>query len=146
MKKAIIVDIDGCMLDDREILKYIPENIEDREAWKVFHKNLWKCKPIGYMFDIVNNYKHTVIFMTAREHLQSVRQMTHNSLCGVEKNYMLLMRPVHDLRDSDVVKKDLYNNYIKDNYIVEYAIDDNQENINMYQSLGIPTLQHRYGA
>ena len=146
MKKAIIVDIDGCMLDDREILKYIPENIEDRKGWEVFHKHIWNCKPIGYMFDIVNNNKHTVIFLTAREHLQSVRQMTHNSLYGVEKNYMLLMRPVHDLRDSDIVKKELYEDYIKDNYMVEYAIDDNQANIDMWESLGIPTLQHRYGA
>jgi hypothetical protein len=72
--------------------------------------------------------------------------MTHDSLCGVEKNYMLLMRPVHDLRDSDEVKKELYNDYVKDNYMVEYAIDDNQANIDMWQSLGIPTLQHRYGA
>lgn len=146
MKKAIIVDIDGCMLDDREILKYIPENIEDLEGWKEFHKHLWKCKPIGYMFDIVNNYKHTVIFLTAREHLQSVRQMTHNSLYEVEKNYMLLMRPVNDTRESHEVKKELYNDYIKDNYIIEFAIDDKQENIDMWQSLGIPTLQHRYGA
>jgi hypothetical protein len=72
--------------------------------------------------------------------------MTHDSLCGVKKNYMLLMRPVHDLRDSDIVKKDLYNDYVKDNYMVEYAIDDNQANIDMWKSLGIPTLQHRYGA
>ena len=146
MKKAIIVDIDGCMLDDREILKYIPENIEDREGWTEFHKHLWNCKPIGYMFDIVNNYKHTVIFMTAREHLQSVRQMTHNSLYGVEKNYMLLMRPAGNLKDSHEVKKELYNDYIKNDYMVEYAIDDNQANIDMWQSLGIPTFQHRYGA
>lgn len=146
MKKAIIVDIDGCMLDDREILKYIPENIEDRKGWEVFHKHIWNCKPIGYMFDMVNNYKHTVIFLTAREHLQSVRQMTHNSLYNIEKNYMLLMRPVHDLRDSDVVKKELYNDYIKNDYMVEYAIDDNQANIDMWESLGIPTFQHRYGA
>lgn len=146
MKKAIIVDIDGCMLDDREILKYIPENIEDRKGWEVFHKHIWNCKPIGYMFDMVNNYKHTVIFLTAREHLQIVRQMTHNSLYEVEKNYMLLMRPVGDLRESHDVKKELYNDYIKDNYSIEFAIDDNQANIDMYKSLGIPTFQHRYGA
>lgn len=145
-KHAIIVDIDGCMLDDRDILKYIPEQPDDRKGWNEFHKYLWQCKPIEYMYDIVNNYEGHVIFVTAREHLQHVRHVTQNSLMMINRTYGLLMRPENDFRNSGEVKKDLYEKYIKDNYTIDFAIDDSIINIELWQSLGIPTLQHRYGA
>jgi predicted secreted acid phosphatase len=144
-KRAIIVDIDGCMLDDRNILQHLPAQANDREGWNAFNKHLWKCEPIRYMFDIVNSYKGHVIFVTARECFQHVLAVTNESLNEVDYNYSLFMREENDYRPSNEVKKDIYDNYIKDNYIIDFAIDDREENIKMWQSLGIPTLQHRYG-
>lgn len=142
---AIIVDIDGCMLDDREILQYIPAQPDDREGWNEFHKHLWKCKPIQYMFDLINGYPGQIIFVTAREHLQHVRHATNISLDGVNRKYLLHMRPENDYRTSNEVKKDIYEKYIKNNYIIDFAIDDAKNNIDMWQSLGINTLKHEFG-
>lgn len=52
----------------------------------------------------------------------------------------LLMRPARDHRKDDIVKEEIYQEYIKDAYSVIYAFDDRISVADVWKSHGIPTL------
>lgn len=56
-------------------------------------------------------------------------------------DYELYMRMDGDYRSTSEVKKDILKEFILDNYDVIFAIDDIQENCDMFKELGIPSLK-----
>ncbi len=53
----------------------------------------------------------------------------------------LFMRERNDNRPDEVVKKEIFNEHIRDNYCVSYVIDDRQKVCNMWRSLWLRCLQ-----
>ncbi|HNC56727.1 MAG TPA: AAA family ATPase [Leptospiraceae bacterium] len=55
--------------------------------------------------------------------------------------FRLLMRPQGDMRKDSIVKEEIYNNFIKDEYFVEFVLDDRQQVVDTWRSLGLPCFQ-----
>jgi len=58
----------------------------------------------------------------------------------VSYNY-LYMRPQGDMRKDAVVKKEIYDKYIKGKYNVYLVLDDRNQSVQLWRSLGLKTLQ-----
>lgn len=57
----------------------------------------------------------------------------------------IFMRDEHDSRQDTKIKKEIYKNEIHENCFVNLVIDDRMSVVNMWRSLGIPTLQVQKG-
>jgi hypothetical protein len=53
----------------------------------------------------------------------------------------LLMRPDGDTRKDSIVKKELYETYIKDKYNVQFVFDDRNDVVDMWREQGLTCLQ-----
>lgn len=54
---------------------------------------------------------------------------------------LLLMRAADDTRRDSVVKRDLFDKHIRDLYDVRYVLDDRQQVVDMWRSLGLTVFQ-----
>lgn len=141
-QKAIICDIDGCLLDTSGI------EIKDND-FKSFHEKanspIWSWKKIS-LFNLLNNYTelgYKVILLTARS--EEIRHQTYNYLIKsggtiLKGKPILLMRKIGDTRPAHEMKEELLLEQMK-NYYIEFAIDDEQENCEMFRNYGILTFK-----
>jgi hypothetical protein len=53
----------------------------------------------------------------------------------------LYMRPVGDNRKDSVVKMELFDKYVRNRYDVRYVLDDRNQVVEMWRSLGLTVLQ-----
>lgn len=159
-KECIIVDIDETLCiepfeDD------IPQ-VSNREMWDDYHSRRKFYSPKIYkviqpIIDLVKtmyiNTKYKIIFITARENtcngrilLNTYRFIRKNFKCFSNATdfgykYKLYMRNENDYRPSSDVKKDIIEKYVLPKYKPILAIDDDIRNIQMYNDLGIVSLQ-----
>lgn len=100
-------------------------------------------EPIG---DLIFRYcssevsESAFIIITGRD--ESMRKATEDWL----DNYWLaptklLMRESGDFRPTPEVKKEIFENYIKDKYYVDFVLEDNINCIEMWKDLGLTCLQ-----
>ena len=84
-----------------------------------------------------------IIFITGREQTPESKQHTINWLNKYFGGpaYFLIMRDEGDRRSSDVVKKEIYEKYIKGNYNVLGIYEDSNKCVKMWRSLGLPCYQ-----
>ncbi|RFS14646.1 AAA family ATPase [Emticicia sp. C21] len=102
-------------------------------------------KPIA---DIVQTYHKLgtkVIFMSGRE--EKARKQTINWLeCNNITYDALYMRATGDSRKDSIVKKELYEKYVKGKYYVRFVLDDRNQVVDLWRlDLGLPCLQVNYG-
>lgn len=85
------------------------------------------------------------IFLTGREITDKSYEAINESL-GIKKleefsgeydPYLIVGRRKGDRRKSVITKEELYENFVKDNYTVLAAFDDDQNVVDMYRSKGI---------
>jgi len=53
----------------------------------------------------------------------------------------LWMRPAGDKRKDSIVKQELYEMYVKDNYYVRFVLDDRQQVVDMWRDIGLTCFQ-----
>jgi predicted kinase len=64
----------------------------------------------------------------------------------LQKSILLYMRPEGDGRKDSIVKLEIFDRYIRDNYDVKFALDDRNQVVRAYRDiLGLPVLQCRDG-
>lgn len=90
-----------------------------------------------------NAYKsgHMIIFVSGRPdscRADTVRWLWDNTAVGFEA---LHMRKTGDNRNDAIVKREIFDNYIRDNYNVQYVIDDRQRVVDQYRAIGLCVLQ-----
>lgn len=59
---------------------------------------------------------------------------------GVNYDYMF-MRPEKDMRADNIVKAELFDTHVRDNFDVRFVLDDRQQVVDMWRSMGITCLQ-----
>jgi predicted kinase len=133
LPKAIIVDIDGTLA-----------HMKDRSPfdWKRVGED--ECDDI--IKGIVNSYDNlgVTIVMSGRD--GSCREITEKWLEDNNIKYdSLLMRAESDFRKDSIVKKELFDNHIKNKYFIEYVLDDRLQTVNMWRSIGLKCLQVQEG-
>lgn len=149
--KCIIVDIDGTIALDKHG-EIIPTDFT-REGWNEFHKHMdmydadrfipiWST--INMIECIVNDSLGTIpiFFVTAREDTGNGK-IRDNTLKFIAEYFnwvvdeQLYMRAENDFRSSAEVKRDILLHDILPKYNVLFAVDDEEDNIKMFQTLGI---------
>lgn len=132
--KAIIVDIDGTVAHrtDRDIYDY-QEAINDSSDPVIIEilRSLWE-----------QDYK--IIFVSGRS--DECIQVTREWLRLHCPPYIgLYMRQAGDFRQDAIVKKELYETYIKDYYDVLCVFDDRNQVVDMWREVGLKCLQVQPG-
>lgn len=61
-------------------------------------------------------------------------------------DFKLFMRTEGDQRKDDLVKYELFNEHVRDNYKVKYVLDDRDQVVAMWRKLGLACFQVEYGA
>lgn len=129
--KAIICDIDGTLAHIEGTNKRSPYDFS-----RVLEDSLDKT-----VADVLTRYgnDHKIILLSGRS--EDCRKDTELWLQKHNIQYdHLYMRASDDTRKDFVVKKELFDNNIQDNYQVKFVLDDRPQVIRMWQQLGLKVL------
>ncbi len=100
------------------------------------------------VYDILKNYHNLgnkVLLLSGR--MDSSQPQTERWLAKHNVPYdMLIMRKHTDTRKDSIIKKEIFDEHIKDKYFVRFVLDDRNQVVDMWrQDLGLPCLQVYYG-
>lgn len=149
IQKAIIVDLDGTLCD---ISHRRPLVEKEKPDWKSFN-HPWQIKR-----DKLNNWcfiliramaatGYKIVFVTGREGTKDIKIATedwfrlHLTTEWLWLNSRALFRKEGDFRKDYVIKKEIYETYIKDRYDVLFVIDDRKQVVDMWREIGLVCLQ-----
>jgi predicted kinase len=132
--RAIICDIDGTIALHKDRSPY--------DLSKVGQDAL--NEPIADIVRAYAGYKgYTIIYLSGRE--DSCRQATEDWLAKMhlptDPPHILLMRKAKDHRKDWIVKQELFDTYVRDNYWVKFVLDDRNQVVKMWRKLGLTCLQ-----
>lgn len=146
MSKIVICDIDGVLALPH------PENPRGYFEWDRVQEDV----PNEPMFAVLAGFillGYEVLFVTGRSdvceddtvewvlnHLVQVPLINLLTELSLELNISMLMRKDGDRREDTIVKKELYEEIVKEGHEVILAIDDRPRVLKMWQELGIPIL------
>ncbi len=144
MEKAVIIDIDGTIADCNHRLHCVKPPMGVKKDWKKFYELAAIDMPYEWCVDLAKAMKaqgYTIIFLTAREGIQTNEDITRQWLdrnVGIE--YVLMMRDKRDFRKDFIVKQEIYQLKVAPYYEIAFCIDDKPEVCNMYKSMGLRVL------
>ncbi|QIN94709.1 ATPase [Streptomyces phage Muntaha] len=129
-RKAILVDIDGTLAKMVNRGPFEWHRVEEDE-------------PVDTIIDIVDTECSNgtqIIVMSGRD--GSCRAHTERWLDkhGIFHD-ALFMRAAGDMRKDSIVKLELFNEHIRDEYDVKYVLDDRDQVVDMWRALGLTCLQ-----
>ena len=133
LPRVAICDIDGTLVIkcDRDIFDYSRVEVDK--------PNL----PIVRLVQVLA-YDRDIIFMSGRD--DACFEQTRNWLVehlgyAYPESVELYMRKTGDKRKDAIVKRELFDKHIRDQYQVDYVIDDRNSVVEMWRSLGLTVLQ-----
>lgn len=139
--RAIIVDLDDVLFftnfifDEIEKLKLTRDN-----KWYYFESNIDRLPVNEWCYRFIQKYKndYKIIFLTARS------KNTLNNTQKILKEYfiiepIILCRDINDTRESHFIKEEWVKKLVP-NFAIEFALDDDIKNCEMYAKYGIPVL------
>ena len=135
-RKAIIVDIDGTVATH-----YDADGNQTREhhAYSQVKTDL----PVPEIIKLVGLYEdlgYHIIFVSGR--MDHCRQDTIQWLVDHNIEFdELFMRRFKDFRPDDIVKAEIYEAYIEEQYDVEIVLDDRDRVVKMWREKGLKVLQ-----
>lgn len=136
LPKAIICDLDGtlALIGDRS-----PYDASKCEGDAV---NVPILKILG---KFSQDPEYSILFMSGREskfqNQTSVWLQSRLGECGFQKFNALMMRETGDSRKDSIVKSELYERHVKGKYNVEFVLDDRDQVVQMWRSIGLTCLQ-----
>lgn len=132
---AVVVDIDGT----------IAKNLSGRGFYD--DSRVHEDSPNVPVVDLVKRlHKDGVQIIYSSGRADSCREQTQEWIdTHVDVPGPLLMRKAGDYRKDNIVKLEIFDREIRDNYNVLFSLDDRDQVVAMYRSLGITVLQVDYG-
>ena len=126
LPKILISDIDGtvCLMNGRNAFDYT----------KVIND-----LPNEPVCEILRGYTEGIIFVSGREDYckeDTIKWLKLNNL-WVDGLSQIFMRKTGDHRDDRIVKKEIFDNHIKDKYFVKAVFDDRPKVIRMWLGMGL---------
>lgn len=140
-QKAIIVDLDGTLTDNTHRIHMFNQDVKD---WTYINELSRYDLPHTWCQELVHLYKdagYKIIFLTGRA--ANARPVTVEWLTryiSPHVDYELHMRAEHDHREDCLCKQEILVNSLLPRYDIVFAIDDRQQNVEMFRSLGIVCL------
>jgi predicted kinase len=126
---AILVDIDGTLAQ-----------MHGRGPFE-WHR-VGEDVAVEKIVNLVNTQalQHRIIVMSGRD--GSCRKQTEAWLDKHDVLWdYLYMRPAGDMRKDNIVKYELFDKHIRDEYDVQYVLDDRNQVVDMWRALGVTCLQ-----
>jgi len=142
-QKAVIIDLDGTLCNIEHRKKYIDGSLGKKD-WDKFYKGCGNDFPNDWCKNIVENIDATILLVTGRpsDYSFETKEWLDNYIFYTKSEVLeLFMRKSGDYRADYVIKKEIYEDKIKDNYDILFAIDDRQQVVDMWRELGIVCLQ-----
>lgn len=136
LPKAIVVDLDGTLAlkGDRGQYDFSQCDVLDKPNEPV-------VKTVQLFFR--NGFE--VVFCSGREekYREQSERFIERCLPGECEafGFNLFMRPTDDFRNDAIVKKELYDQFIKVNYDVLLVLDDRDRVVQMWREVGLPCFQ-----
>jgi len=145
-RKAIVIDIDNCVLDTQFILDEIHKfGLKGEEKWEYFYKNCNSDRVTlmsGIKDMLGEMYWDTpIIISTARN--EKCKEATLNKLWKegfIIPDDAIFMRSYYDLRPASEVKREHLIEIMKEFDVIAF-IDDDIDNCEMAKELGILSLR-----
>lgn len=97
------------------------------------------------MINLFNNKKYQILFCSGRE--DKYRQLTeewldkHLSGLDFPVSYKLFMRNSSDMRSDDLIKEEIFDQNIRNNYLIKAVVDDRLRVCKMWHALGLPLFR-----
>jgi len=136
--KAFLVDIDGTlahMNDKRGPFEWHNVGLDDVD--EVITNIVWDIWA-GSQERSEGDYM--VIVMSGRDEV--CREKTAEWLDSAAVPWThLFMRPANDMRPDNIVKAELFDNYVRDDFDVQFVLDDRQQVVDMWRAMGLTCLQ-----
>ncbi len=136
-KRAIICDIDGTLALLQSRNPYDPTSGED-----ILND------PIANILEVYDNQKAfdvSLILISGREERYREHTIRWLEKYGITNYKKLFLRKNGDRRKDFVIKKEIYNNFIKNRYDVLFVLEDRDQVVKMWRDEGITCLQVAYG-
>ena len=130
---AIMVDIDGTVA--------LHEGVRGPYDTSRYHLD----KPNRPIIELVQDYAYDqgtkILFCSGRD--ERFSDVTYEWLMEYVKVPVagLFMRPANDTRRDDIVKLELFDKHIRDNYNVKFVLDDRNRVVQAWRSIGLTVLQ-----
>lgn len=149
MIPAIIIDIDGTLANIDHRRQFVTGG---RKAWNLFDSECKKDTPNDWCVKIVNSITTSpytrdisILFVSGRK--ERYREITEAQIStwtfarlDIGSLFFLFMRPDEDFSEDTKIKKEIYENHIKDKYNVLFCIDDSENIVQLWRSLGLICL------
>lgn len=136
VKKAIICDLDGtlCLPNGRPVYDRDYEN--DPENKPVFDllQRIDSCN-----FDGIGEWTEILFVSGRKDNFKEVTRKWLNDR-GFEI-YPLFMRKEGDYRKDSIVKKEIYEEHIKDRFRIDFVLDDRNQVVEMWREMGLTCFQ-----
>lgn len=132
---AVIVDIDGTLAKMNGRSPYDWSRVFEDDVNESVADHVWMLKRKTSM---------KVILLSGRDSAargETERWLTHYNIPYDE----LHMRAEGDKRRDDLVKYELFNQNIRNNYRIDYVLDDRDQVVKMWRELGLSCWQVEYG-
>lgn len=130
LPKAIICDLDGTLADITGRNPYDASTCEQdllNEA-------------VGNLLKLYKKQEYTIFLVSGRK--DEYREPT---LRWLDKHQIkfddLLMRKTKDMRKDSIIKREIYDENIRDKYFIEFILDDRPQVIRMWRDLGLIVFQ-----
>lgn len=141
--KAVLVDIDGTlahMHDYRSPFDWKSVGKDDPDL-NVMQVITWiRAGMTALTAPWAHEQTPQVILMSGRDEV--CRQETFDWLVSWDFNYdHLFMRPEKDMRPDNIVKAELFDKYVRDNYDVVMVFDDRNQVVDMWRLMGLTVAQ-----
>lgn len=140
--KAILVDIDGTLAHMRGARSpYDWKRVGvDEPDFDVMQVITWIGLGMAAEYRGFHGEPAKVILMSGRDAV--CRQETFDWMVSWDFNYdELFMRPEGDMRPDNIVKAELFDTYVRDNYDVVMVFDDRNQVVDMWRRMGIKVAQ-----
>ncbi|MDJ1470019.1 AAA family ATPase [Cytophagaceae bacterium YF14B1] len=139
LPKCVLVDIDGTVAKMNGRMAY---------DWKRVGEDLPKWNVINVVKSLKNHGYH-IIFFSGRDgicHNETSAWITQYFDWTEKEHFQLFLRTPKDQRKDSIVKKEMFETYIRNKYFVEMVIDDRDQVVAMWRKdLGLTCLQVDYG-
>jgi len=137
-ESCIIIDLDGTLADIRHRRDQLTKNND----WKKFNSEMHLDGLNSWCKEIIEKFKksHKVLIVTGRS--QDFSDSTEKWLLKHDVFFSkIFYRESEDYRDDTIIKKEIYENKIKPNFLPLFVVDDRLKVVRMWRELGLVCLQ-----